>query len=197
MIDFGKLYSQKNINLAVIIFMIFVSVVMLAYHLWFSPDQFFVFVGIIMLFLGRIKGYLRDWTIPIFLLLLFDFLRGALPHLTILPHVNPMIKFGMLKDYTTSIVLQNSLASDNLVHWYDFLAVFIYMSHFIIPMLIALIFWLNNRREDFKEYMATLVVLSYLALITFIIFPTMPPWMASENGYIPYLKKIYDFVVRL
>ncbi|MBI3485367.1 phosphatase PAP2 family protein [Candidatus Daviesbacteria bacterium] len=185
---------QKKTNFIIISLVISTCVLMIANGLWFSPDQFFVLAGLLMLIFGRFKNYLKDWTLPVFLLLLYDYLRGILPHLAALPHVNPMVKFGMLKGFIWGVMLQRYLSSDQLLHWYDFVVVFLYMTHFVIPMIISLIFWLNNRKL-FKEYMYSLVVLSYLALISFVLFPTMPPWMAAQSGYIPHLDNLYDFII--
>jgi membrane-associated phospholipid phosphatase len=91
--------------------------------------------------------------------------------------------------------LQSTLFTPSYIHWYDYFAVILYISHFVVPMLVAFIFWLIDR-QIFKEYTASFLLLSYLAFFTFIIFPAMPPWMASNNGYIPPLYKIMDQVMQ-
>lgn len=40
-----------------------------------------------------------------------------------------------------------------------------------------------------KQFLRDWVPVLLLAFFTFIIFPAMPPWMASNQGYIPPLKK--------
>jgi hypothetical protein len=172
-----------------------VSVYMIWHRAWFSPDQFFAFAILGTLFIGRTKQFLQDW-IPVLLLLFgYEYLRGIVPYLTKYVNIWPMIRgdellFGCLP----TIKLQAVLFDGITLHWYDYVAVTLYISHFVIPWVIAFIFWMYDRKI-FKEYTAAFLVLSYLAFFTFIIFPAMPPWMASNQGYIPPLKKIMDQVM--
>lgn len=89
--------------------------------------------------------------------------------------------------------LQSLLNPNGVVHWYDYLGTLVYMSHFIVPMVIGFLFW-SKDREYFKSYFLALLLLSYAAFITFIIFPAMPPWMAAQNGFIPEVTKVMDKV---
>jgi hypothetical protein len=59
---------------------------------------------------------------------------------------------------------------------------------------VALFFWFIDRRL-FKQYMVAMVILSYAAFITYIVFPAAPPWMASQLGYLPYVAHITDQVL--
>lgn len=190
-----SLYKKAMLMLP-ILYIIGVSVYMIWHRAWFSPDQFFsVAVIAVILIGGRTKQFLWDW-IPVLLLLFgYEYLRGIVPILSRNPNIWPMIKadefmFGFLP----SIKLQSSLYSASSLRWYDYMAVILYISHFVIPMITAFIFWIFNRRA-FKHYTAGFLVLSYLAFVTYIIFPAMPPWMASNLGYIPPLQKIMDQVM--
>jgi hypothetical protein len=100
----------------------------------------------------------------------------------------------LLFGYLPTIKLQASLFDGVTLHWYDYMAVTLYISHFVIPMVVAFIFWIYDRKI-FKSFTMTFLLLSYLAFFTFILFPAMPPWMASNQGYIPPLKKIMDQVM--
>jgi hypothetical protein len=168
---------------------------MLWHRAWLSPDQFFAFAILATLFIGRTKQFLQDW-IPVLLLLFgYEYLRGIVPYLTKYVNIWPMIRADMLLfGYLPTIKLQAVLFDGVTLHWYDYVAVTLYISHFVIPWVIAFIFWLYDRKI-FKEYTAAFLVLSYLGFFTFIIFPAMPPWMASNQGYIPPLKKIMDQVM--
>lgn len=185
----------KLVYLLPIIYILVVSIYMLWHRAWFSPDQFFAFAIVATLFIGRTKQFLRDW-IPILLLLFgYEYLRGIVPYLTKYVNIWPMIRADeLLFGYLPTIKLQAVLFDGITIHWYDYVAVTLYISHFVIPMVIAFVFWIHDRKI-FKEYTAAFLVLSYLAFFTFIIFPAMPPWMASNQGYIPPLKKIMDQVM--
>lgn len=191
-----KLLSyNKLIYIIPIVYILAVSAYMLWHRAWLSPDQFFAFAILATIFIGRTKQFLRDW-IPVLLLLFgYEYLRGIVPFLIKNVNIWPMIRWDeLLFGYLPTIKLQTALFNGVTLHWYDYIAVTLYISHFIIPMVIAFIFWMYDRKI-FKEFTAAFLVLSYLAFFTFIIFPAMPPWMASNNGYIPPLKKIMDQVM--
>jgi hypothetical protein len=79
-----------------------------------------------------------------------------------------------------TIQLQSALFSSARLRWYDYVSVILYISHFVIPMVIAFIFWLYDR-PLFKQFTFGFLVLSYMAFVTYIVFPAMPPWMAGRR----------------
>lgn len=161
---------------------------------WFSPDQFFAAAFLIVLFLGRSKQFIMDWSVPVVLLLSYDYLRGLVPKLTQSVNIYQMINFdkfffGSLPTNT----LQASLYTRGTIAWYDWIGTILYMSHFIAPMLFGFIFWIKDRKI-FRNYFLALLLVSYGAFFTYIIFPAMPPWMAAQQGIIPEVFKVMDQV---
>ncbi len=192
-----KLQSYNEfIYIIPIFYILAVSAYMIWHRAWLSPDQFFAFAILATLVIGRTKQFLRDW-IPVLLLLFgYEYLRGIVPFLTKNVNILPMIRADeLLFGFLPTIKLQSSLFDGVTIHWYDYVAVTLYISHFVIPMVIAFVFWMYDRKI-FKQFTTAFLLLSYMAFFTFIIFPAMPPWMASNNGYIPPLKKIMDMVMR-
>lgn len=186
--------NNKFIYIIPIVYILAVSSFMLWHRAWLSPDQFFAFAIFATLLLGRVKQFISDW-VPVLLLLFgYEYLRGVIPILSLNPHIFPMINADkFLFGFLPTIKLQTVLFTGNLIHWYDYLAVLLYISHFIVPMIVAFLFWLYDRKF-FKKYTTAFLILSYLAFITYILFPAMPPWMASKSGYLPPLEKIMDQV---
>lgn len=185
---------DKVVLILPILYIITISTYMMYHRAWFSPDQFFAFAIIAVLFMGRIRTFLGDW-VPVLLLLFgYEYLRGLVPFLTKKAHVLPMIVAdNMIFGFIPTIKFQSLLFDANNLQWYDYMSVILYTSHFIIPWLIAFTFWLYDRKH-FKLYTAAFLVLSYMAFFTFIVFPAVPPWMASDQGYLPPLSKIMDQV---
>ncbi len=145
-----------------------------------------------MLLIRRGRKFFWDWSPPLFLILGYDYLRGLVPHLTDRVNIWPMIQFDQFFFGTLpTITLQHWLFIDGIIHWYDYYLVILYFLHFVIPMIIALLFWFTGKTL-FKQYMAGMVVLSYMAFFTYWAFPAMPPWMASQQGFIPMIAKIME-----
>jgi PAP2 superfamily len=40
-------------------------------------------------------------------------------------------------------------------------------------------------RDEFARFTGSFLLLSYAALATFVVFPAAPPWLASQQGYLP------------
>ena len=186
---------QKYMYAIPILYIVGVSIYMLWHRAWFAPDQFFAFAIIGTLLIGRTKQFLQDWMPVLLLLFGYEYLRGLVPHLTKSVNIFQMIQADQLMfGFLPTITLQQSLFDGITLHWYDYVSVVLYISHFIIPMVFAFTFWIYDRKL-FKDYTTGFLILSYMAFVTYIIFPAMPPWMASNQGYIPPLAKIMDKVM--
>ncbi len=159
------------------------------------------------------RAVLRDWAPLLAVLFAYDLLRGAadevgarlvqLPELlnsstattTDQAHVLPQLRadevlFGWLTGgQVPTVWLQDHLYVAGDVRWYDIVIVPVYMSHFVVPMGLAIALWLSSYHL-FRRYVATLVVLTLLTLATYVLFPAAPPWMAGLNGYLPDVARV-------
>src|SRR5205807_662956 len=55
--------------------------------------------------------------------------------------------------------------------------------------------WVSNRKQ-FREFMLGIVLISYAGFLSFLIYPTAPPWLASQMGFIPPVTKILNVVLQ-
>jgi hypothetical protein len=181
---------DKIILLSALCYMIIISAFMVWHQEFFSPDRFFIFAFLAMLFLGRAWTFFWDWLPPMLLLLGYDYLRGLVPQISGKVHIHAMIDFDKLIffGHVPTIWLQQHFFNGQ-IRWYDNVAVVLYSMHFITPLIVALIFWMLDRNY-FKLYMAAMVILSYLAFFTYYLFPAMPPWMAAQQGFLPQVAQI-------
>ncbi len=165
---------------------------MLWHHLWFSPDHFFLMAALAAICLGSFWQFLRDWIPFVLLFLSYEYLRGLAPILNHTVHINAMINVDtFIFGSVPAVFLQERLFHQGSPQWYDLLAIFVYLLHFIVPMLTAFLFWIINKKR-FREYTLALIILSFTAFVTYVIFPAMPPWMAAEQGHLPSVEKILD-----
>ena len=174
--------------------------VITAFMVWhqqfFSLDRMFVFAFIGMLLIGRAWTFFQDWMPAILLLLGYDYLRGLVPAVSGRVHVHAMVLFDkvLFFGHVPTIVLQHWLFTSGHIHWYDQAAVILYFLHFAVPFMAGLVFWFMDR-TFFKRFVASLVVLSYAAFVTYYIFPAMPPWMAAQQGFLPPVAHVMDQVL--
>jgi hypothetical protein len=166
------------------------------------------------------RSVLRDWGPLLAVLFAYDALRGQADELggrlTDLPvldngkagaagvdqaHVLPQLRadevlFGWLTNgQVPTVWLQEQLYVGGDVQWYDVLIVPVYMSHFVVPMALAVAMWLGGYHL-FRRYVWTLVSLTLVTLATYAAFPAAPPWMAGLNGYLPDVTRVVSVTLQ-
>ena len=80
------------------------------------------------------------------------------------------------------------------LHFWDYLAWACYMTHFFASFIIAGVLWKTNYPK-FRRYVPLFVGLTFIGYITYVLYPAMPPWMASEFHHIPPTTRIIDQVL--
>ncbi len=168
---------------------------MVSHRVWFSPDQFFVFGVFGSTFIGKARLFFKDWLPFILFYLGYEFLRGLVPFVSKNVHIFPMINMDKaIFGFIPTVKLQSLLYNPLHLTWYDYIGVIVYISHFVTPLIFGYYFWLKDR-AFFKKFATGILVLAYAAFITYILFPAMPPWMASSFGYIPQVHEITGVVM--
>ncbi len=59
---------------------------------------------------------------------------------------------------------------------------FIYSLHIVVPVLYALYLLYKNDLETYRKLTLSFVIVSFLGMFTFLIFPVAPPWFVYING---------------
>ena len=147
------------------------------------------------------RAVVRDWLPLLAVLWSYDLLRGlanevggALWHLptwvtnngTARAHLSEPIAIDKLLFGGTvpTVWLQERLYDPGTAHWYDVLAIPVYMSHFLVSLVVAVALWCVSYRQ-FRRYLSALVTLTVITLVTYLLLPAAPPWMAALNGRLP------------
>jgi membrane-associated phospholipid phosphatase len=88
----------------------------------------------------------------------------------------------------------------------DYLGAFFYTIYFFVPTLFGFVVW-KESHKDYWKYTVALVILTYSALITFLLYPVAPPWLnpalgdgvtriltasVDKNLGLPVYKTVYD-----
>jgi membrane-associated phospholipid phosphatase len=85
--------------------------------------------------------------------------------------------------------LQQHFYHPGVAHWWDRIAVPVYLSHFLVSLILAIVLWCVNY-PLFRRYLGTLVMLTLITLATYVVYPAAPPWMAALNGHIPHVVRV-------
>ncbi len=143
----------------------------------------------------RWKRLLLDWIPLVAVLFVYGWLRGYAAHTLWGPFVKPQVWFdthvvGFGVDPT--VQLQRWLYTPGL-HVWDYLVWVCYMSHFFVSFIVAGVLWKTNHAK-FRRFVALFVGLTFIGYVTYVLYPAMPPWMASQYGYLPHSVRIIDQV---
>ncbi|KRF18966.1 hypothetical protein ASG90_03515 [Nocardioides sp. Soil797] len=136
-------------------------------------------------------SFLRDWWIPLVLLVFYFYSRGLADELLQMPVHTQMpvtVDEWMFGGELPSYWLQDHLCGspcdpDSPARWYDLVFAVVYTSHFVAGMILAMVLWLVNRGE-WKKWMRRYVGANLVALVIYMLYPMAPPWMATEGGYL-------------
>ena len=154
-----------------------------------------VVVGLAITCLGR--GWRRmlqvavDWLPFTVVLMLYDQSRSLADTMGMPVHVADIASAErwLFGGTVPTVWLQQHLYTPGHVHLYDALVTLVYTSHFVVTPALAAVYWLRER-VAFLRYIARVVALSFAGLITYILFPEAPPWLASRDHVIAQVTRI-------
>jgi membrane-associated phospholipid phosphatase len=67
---------------------------------------------------------------------------------------------------------------------WDVAAVAVHTSYFVVPHVVAFLLW-RHGSELFRRYCLALLGAVYAGLVTCMLLPTTPPWLAAQEGRLP------------
>jgi membrane-associated phospholipid phosphatase len=181
-------------------YLVALTVVTVSWGLPVARDQLFIWLvaGIAAFSVPAWRGWgrlLLEW-LPFFgLLAAYDYLRGAVAVTAAQAHVIPQIDFdkALFGGHVPSVWLQDRLWDAARLHWYDYAAWGVYMTHFFAVWVTAAVLW-RRARHRFRQYAVTAVLLSLSAFATYWAYPAQPPWLAGDDGLIPHVDRVVPAV---
>ncbi len=134
---------------------------------------------------SEIVQLVKDWAPLALILLFYDVSRGVADQVGIPVHFTSMIDFDrwVFAGQVPTVWLQERIIDVGNPNWWEAGFTLVYTSHFIVWLAIAGVLW-NRNREMFRGFTRRLLSLSFAGLITYIVYPAAPPWMASQEGLI-------------
>jgi PAP2 superfamily protein len=161
-----------------------------------EPDRYFFLLLLPVLLLRRARRYVLDWAPFLLLLFSYEFLRGLAPALGGRVQYLAAIRIdSFLFGTVPTVTLQHWLYHPGSPRPYDYAATIVYFLHFVTPLSFALLLWLRDRGQ-FQRFMAGFIVLSYAALVTYVVLPAAPPWLAAQHGYLPPVHQVLTDTLR-
>ncbi len=148
-----------------------------------------VVLGLAITCIGRgwrsLLRVLVDWLPFSVVLMLYDKSRSVATVVSMPLHEGDVAgaERRLFGGHIPTVVLQNHLYDPTAVHWFDALMTVIYSSHFLATPVVAAVLWLRDRTA-WIGYITRVVVLAFAGLVTYVLFPEAPPWLAARDGFI-------------
>ncbi len=160
----------------------YMTLALFAYLRYGMVSQFSLAIAVLGLlpalaWLGKSKEFLRDVTPFLTALLCYESLQGitgvitSSKSVTYLSAIDQAIFGGNVVGTVQKLFMSESLTLASSV---------LYGLHFVIIAIASVSLWFLNRRL-FRGYTLSLGIVSYMALFTFIVIPTAPPWFAGDG----------------
>jgi PAP2 superfamily len=85
--------------------------------------------------------------------------------------------------------LQEHLYDAGAVGALEIASAVVYLSYFVVPHVVALGLWRRSRAQ-FGRYALALFGTMYGSLVVAFFVPTAPPWLAAQEGHLPFIARI-------
>ncbi len=178
------------------------SIVLVAVHgIPTAKDRLFgwLLLGLIAFSLADARRLLPrillEWSPFIGFLLVYDLLRGVADSV-FGAHVYPQLHFDewLFGGTVPTVWLQEKLwHGDGDLRFWDYAAWSVYLTHFFGTFVVAASLWLWAHHRYWR-YATMVAVLAALGFATYVLFPAVPPWLASERGALDPTTRIVPIV---
>lgn len=166
----------------------------------FAFDAIVVTLGLFAIILKKEKEFLLDWTPPLFLFYIYELLRSSANHLAQYfsrPILDQVLidwesKLFTISDQIPTVFLQyrysNPITENFIPTNLEYFLFLFYTSFFWFWLVVGFVLWKKERRV-FKKYIYGLIGFSIFSTFIYFLYPSAPPWFASQEGLLPEIKR--------
>jgi membrane-associated phospholipid phosphatase len=133
--------------------------------------------------LGRGRVFLTDWLPFLVLFFGYEVMRGFAGKAGFPVHDVSGLERALFGGTLPTLTLQHWFYDPGRVAPWDVAGMVLYFLHFPLPIVVGFIFWVNDRAHYWR-FVSALLLMSFVAFVTYLFFPTAPPWIANaEHGH--------------
>lgn len=149
-----------------------------------EPEWVVLALLVIAIALGRGRTFITDWTPFLLLFFAYEAMRGFAAKTGFAPHDLSGLEKATFGGTLPTLVLQHNFYRVESVSPQDVIAMFFYFMHFPLPILVGFVFWLRSR-DHYHRFIAALLLMAFLSFITYLFWPSAPPWWQFREGAVP------------
>ncbi len=149
-----------------------------------EPEWVVLALLVIAIALGRGRTFIADWGPFLILFFAYEAMRGFAAKTGFPPHDLSGLERALFGGTLPTVTLQHAFYRPETVSPQDVVAVFFYFMHFPLPILVGFVFWVRSR-EHYRRFVAALLLMALLSFITYLFWPSAPPWYQFKEGVVP------------
>ena len=140
-----------------------------------EPEWVLLVLLVIAVALGRGRNFIADWAPFLLLFFAYEAMRGFAAKTGFPPHDLSGMERAVFAGTIPTLILQHDFYQPGVVGLQDVAAMIFYFMHFVLPIVVGFVFWVNSR-EYYWRFVAALLLMCFLAFITYLFWPSAPPW---------------------
>jgi membrane-associated phospholipid phosphatase len=149
-----------------------------------EPEWVVLALLMIAIALGRGRTFVADWAPFLILFFGYEAMRGFAANTGFAPHDLSGLERAVFAGTLPTITLQHAFYRVETVSPQDVVAMFFYFMHFPLPIVVGFVFWIRSR-EHYRRFIASLLLMALLSFITYLFWPSAPPWYQLQEGNVP------------
>ncbi len=178
-----------------VIYLALIFGVMLWQGISIEPEWVLLVLLVIAVALGRGRTFITDWTPFLLLFLAYEAMRGYASKTNFAPHDLSGMERWLFAGTIPTLTLQHAFYHAGVVGLQDIAAMIFYFMHFVLPIVVGFVFWVTDR-EYYWRFIAALLLMCFLAFVTYLFWPSAPPWYQLHDALgNPAVVKINDQTV--
>ena len=144
----------------------------------------------------RVPRFVFEWAPFIGVLFIYDRLRGFADGLVFpareLPQIH--VEASLFGKPIPTVWLQSHLwHGGNHLHWWDYGAWFVYLTHFFATIVVAAVLW-TWFHDRFARFATMVCALALTGFATYALYPAVPPWLAARHGSIGHSNRLIGII---
>jgi membrane-associated phospholipid phosphatase len=144
-----------------------------------EPQWVVLALFVIAIPLGRGRQFVIDWMPFLLLFFAYEVMRGFAGKTGIPPHDLAGWERSLFFGQLPTVGLQHALYEPAVISLLDWVTMGFYFLHFPLPLVVGFVFW-TRQREHYLRFVAALLLMSFLAFVTYLFWPSAPPWWQDQ-----------------
>jgi membrane-associated phospholipid phosphatase len=145
-----------------------------------EPQWVVLVLLLVAVALGRGRAFLTDWVPFLVLFFGYEIMRGFAAKTGFAPHDVSGLERAVFAGTLPTVTLQHWFYDPSRVAAWDVAGMVLYFLHFPLPIVVGFIFWVNDRAHYWR-FVSALLLMSFVSFVTYLFFPTAPPWIANHS----------------